>query len=168
MKSRTIVGMGENGPGAPSGHAPAHVAKDLPGRIVAGDPRDATARVAARSALVERFDRRPIVGIVWHGALEKQLVGPELALEDVALRQIDDLLDVRRGEQLGVDHVIREAGREALDGVEHGPAEIVFLVRPASTPQLIRRMPAEQIDRVLAGGRQGVVDHARRHRRDER
>ena len=65
------------------------------------------------AAEVETFDRgsrrQPVL---------PHLVRGDLALEDVAPREADALLDVGRAEHLVLEDLLAEAGCEALDQVE--------------------------------------------------
>src|SRR4051812_50140289 len=79
---------------------------------------------------VEAFDRRarrqPVL---------PHLVRRDLALEDVALREPDALLDVRRPEHLVTLDEAGEIGREAGDQVDELLGDLVAAGRPA---QLVR------------------------------
>lgn len=46
------------------------------------------------------IDKRSIIGIVRYRTLEKQLIGSELALEDVTVQEIHARFDIFRNEEL--------------------------------------------------------------------
>ena len=100
--------------------APA-VLQDLARRVVARDAGDAAARMGRRAAEIEPADRASIVGKTRRRALPEQLVERQFAVEDVAVRDVQDLLDVGRQQHLHVDDLRGEAGRELVDHAQHVP-----------------------------------------------
>ena len=77
--------------------------------------------------------------------------------------QTGDALDVQRRDDLPVQNLRLEAGREALDRVHHGVAERFALgVGPAAV-QLVRRILHEDRHHVLSGRRHPRIDHRREH-----
>src|SRR5579885_17034 len=145
----------------------APVLQDLARGVVAGNTRDAAARMAVGAALIERRDGRAVIGVMRHRALEEELIGRQLAMKDVALRQADDLLEIGRKQHLHVDDAVREAGREVVDDAEHVADEVVALLRPVAVLELVGRVAAEEVDDMLGGGGQRVVEDGRHDGGDE-
>ncbi len=102
-----------------------------------------------------------------HRALEEELVGGELALEDMTLRQADDALDILRQEDLHGDDLAGESRRELVHDRHDIADEIVALDRPVAVLQRVGRVAAEEVDDMLAGRRQRAIDDGRHHRGDE-
>src|SRR5215217_3997970 len=75
---------------------PAPVAPDLPHAVVSRDGADATTGVGRRGGLVEAPDRSPVVCITGGRSHVEELLGRELAVEDVAPDEPDILLHVVR------------------------------------------------------------------------
>ena len=72
-------------------------------------------------------DRRAVLRPVGHRPEEEQLLERELALEDVALGQADDALDVRRREHLAVEDRALQVRRVLGERVDDRVAERLAL-----------------------------------------
>lgn len=66
---------------------------------------------------MEAGDRRAVVGVVRDPPFPEQLLEGELAVEDVALRQSDDRLDVLGHQDLGIG---LECGRKGYTKARRG------------------------------------------------
>ena len=82
----------------------------------------------------------------------------QLTVENVALRRVDDSLDVRRQQDLAVDDTAGETRRQLVDRIKDVLHESRARVFPVSALEGIRRMAAEQIHDMLSGWRQCVID----------
>src|SRR5918999_1087596 len=91
------------------------VLEDLSRGVVAGNARDAAPRMRRGAAQIQPSDRAAVVGEARRRALPEQLVVRQLAMEDLAVRDVENLLDVGRQQHLHVDDLRGEAGRELLD-----------------------------------------------------
>src|SRR5262245_27514757 len=91
------------------------VLQDLAGGIVPGYARYPAARVRRRSALVETPDQRAVVGVMRRRPMEEQLFEREFPVKEVAMRCVDDPLDLRGQQQLFGNDAVAEAGRKRVD-----------------------------------------------------
>src|SRR3954464_7042455 len=103
---------------------------------IEGDHRSGGVR--CRAAEVEALHRRarfepPI----------PHLIRERLALEDVAPGEADALLDVRRAEDLGLDHAVAKIGRIGLDQLEGRLADLIPARVPVAVGELVRRVLGE-------------------------
>src|SRR5215204_4217760 len=81
---------------------PATVAPDLPHAVVRRDGAHPAAGVGGRGGLVEAPDRGPVICVTGGWPHVEELLGRELAVEDVAPDEPDVLLHVVRPEHLAV------------------------------------------------------------------
>src|SRR5258707_1993588 len=79
--------------GSPS-KPPAPILQDRLRGVVAGRPGDAAARMRARAAVVEAFERSAVVRIAQHRPRPEQLVERERAVEDVAADEPELLFQI--------------------------------------------------------------------------
>src|SRR6202011_808610 len=100
------------------------------------------------------LDRCSVVCKVRHGPLKEQLIERQLALEDVALREADDLLDVRSHEKLVRNHIVGEARREPVHGLQYDLFKARLLGAPVGILQLVGGVATEEIDNVFSRGSQ--------------
>ena len=70
---------------------------------------DTAARMRARAAQIETFQRHPVIGRANHRTSAEQLIKPHLAVEDVAADQSEAALEIERGMDLPADHRLCEA-----------------------------------------------------------
>src|SRR6266513_3473759 len=106
------------------------VREDLAGRVVSGNARDAPARVRGRAALVQADYRGAVVRPLGCGTLPEKLSSREFAVEDMALGQADDGLEVRRHERLDSDDLCGKPGCHLLEHLEGRLRQMRLLVRP--------------------------------------
>src|SRR5439155_15368157 len=93
---------------------------------------DPAAGVRSRAALPVAADRRAVLRPTRHRPQEEELLQCQLALEDVALGEARDALDVGRRQHLAVQDQRLDVGRVAAQGLHHGVAErLALLVGPA-------------------------------------
>src|SRR5882762_1986097 len=90
------------------------VTENLARGVVPRYPRHAAARMSGGCALEQTLDWRPIVRPVRDGTLPEQLVRRELPVEDMALRQTHDALEVGWHEHLEINDLLREARRHRI------------------------------------------------------
>ena len=64
------------------------------------------------------------------GTLPEQLIGRELAVEDMALGQPDDGLQVRRDQRLETDDLCGKPGRHLFEHRERRVGQIRLLIGP--------------------------------------
>src|SRR5215217_8011603 len=100
--------------------------------------------------------------------LEEELVGQQFPMENVALRQCEQIFQVRRQQHLHVDNLAAETGSKAIHSVQHILEKRGAVLSPTAGFELVWGMPSEQIDDVLPCRREGIVDNRRNHRRYER
>src|SRR5215204_6472825 len=81
---------------------PAPVAPDLPHAVVRRDGAHPAAGVGGRRGLVEAPDRGPVIRVSWCRPHVEELLGRELAVEDVATDEPDILLHVIGPEHLAM------------------------------------------------------------------
>src|SRR5215213_1909599 len=98
---------------------PAPVAPDLPHAVVSRDGADATTGVGRRGGLVEAPDRSPVICVTGGWSHVEELLGRELAVEDVAPDEPDILLHVVRPEDLAVQDRSLQVGRQLAVAVDH-------------------------------------------------
>ena len=84
----------------------------------AGMPVTPPPRVRRRRALVQALDRRRVVGVAGRRTHVEQLLGRELAVEDVAADQAVVLLHLVRADHLAVDDRLLEVRRELVVAVD--------------------------------------------------
>src|SRR5204862_1845588 len=106
------------------------VLEDFACRVVSGNTGDAAPRVRGRAALVQADDRRAVVGPMGCGTLPEQLIGRELAVEDMALGQPDDGLEVRRDQRLETDDLCGKPGRHLFEHRERRLGQLRLLIGP--------------------------------------
>src|SRR3954471_1023397 len=94
------------------------VAHDLARRVESGDTGDATAAVRRAARLVQPRDRRAEVGVPGRGSHVEELVGGELAVEDVAADQAVLVLHLERPDHLPVEDRVPKTGRDRVDAVD--------------------------------------------------
>ena len=90
---------------------------------------------------------------------EGQLVGGQLAVEDVALGEADYLLQVPGGDEVLVQDRFAQARHVLLEGVDDGLAEGLAFVRPGlgAALAMVGGVLHEAGDDMLARGRHGGV-----------
>ena len=97
---------------------------------MAGQARDAAARVAAGAAQVQARDRRGIARRARDRAQHHELVQAEFAVVPVAAVHVEFLLQVRRGQQFRAGDLLADAGGVLLQLVDEQLPERV----PAGFP----------------------------------
>jgi hypothetical protein len=102
------------------------------------------------------------------GSLEEELIGQQLPVKDVALRQREHVFEIGRQQHLHIEDAAREAGREFIHNAEHVTHEGLAMLGPGSTAQLVGRVSAEHVDDVLSRRGEGVVDERGDDGGDER
>src|SRR5690348_4343597 len=146
---------------------PAQIGEDHPCRIVSRCARDAAARMRAGGAVIEAGERPAIIGMSQHRPGGEELVEGERAMKDVAAGEPELALEVERGKTLRRDHAGAEAGRVALDRVEHQLGHLVAAVVPrAAVGQGGGDVLAKEARHMRAGRRQAVVECRRNHHLD--
>src|SRR5215210_4138267 len=98
---------------------PAPVAPDLPHAVVRRDGAHPTAGVGGRGGLVEALYRGAVVRITGSRPHVEELLGGELAVEDVAPDEPDVLLHVVRPEHLAVQDRPLQVRRQLTVAVDH-------------------------------------------------
>src|SRR5215212_6956327 len=98
---------------------PATVAPDLPHAVVRRDGAYTTTGVRGRRGLVEAPYRGPVVRVTWGRPHVEELLGRELAVEDVPPDEPDLLLHVVRPEHLTVHDRTLEVRRQLSVAVDH-------------------------------------------------
>src|SRR5215217_7040958 len=98
---------------------PAPVAPDLPHTVVRRDGADATTGVGGRRGLVEAPDRGPVICVTGSRPHVEELLGRELAVEDVAPDEPYILLHVVRPEHLAVQDGSLQVRRQLAVAVDH-------------------------------------------------
>src|SRR3989442_1992088 len=93
------------------------------------------------------------------GTQEEQLMQRQLAGEDVAFRKAGDLLDVERRDDLPVQNLRFESGREVLDRVHDRVAERLTLRVGPTAVQVVRCVLHENRHNVLPRRRHTRIDH---------
>ena len=110
------------------------------------------------AAEVEAGDRRPVARVAGNGTEREELAGSHRALEDVAAREVEDALEVRRRQHLAVEDRALEVGRVRVEQVEAAVREGVTLVVPGSVAKLVRGVLHEHRHQMAAGRRDRRVD----------
>src|SRR6476659_9129015 len=129
-----------------------------------GDPsrraHDAPTRVRRGAAHPEIPNRRPVPGPAGNRSVEEQLFQGELPLEDVALGESGDVLDVLRRDELLPDDVAADVGEALLDRVDHVMPERLALgvVPDLAVGQVIRGVLDEAAHDVVARRRHRGID----------
>ena len=95
------------------------VLQDPAGAEQSGDAGDPAAAVGGRRALVEPPDRRGEVGVARRRAHVEELVGGELAVEDVPADQAVLVLHLVGPDDLAVDDGLLEVGGQVVVAVDH-------------------------------------------------
>src|SRR5262245_19076926 len=90
-------------------------AQDLAGGVAAAGSHHAAARVRARAAQVEAFDRRAVARPAGNRSQEEDLVRRDLAVEDVPAGEPEALLEVEGREHLAVHDRAAEVRRVLRD-----------------------------------------------------
>ena len=127
------------------------------GRVVAGRPGHAAARVGTRAAQVQAPDRGGVPGPARHRPHVEQLAGRDVAVEDVALGQPVVALQVQRGEHLPGQHRRGHTRRELRDPGQDPVAELVPPAVPGPLGQPVGHVLDEARHDVPAfGGQRGV------------
>src|SRR5258705_7389729 len=87
------------------------VAQDFGCSVATGGAHDATARMSRGAANIETANRRAVLRIARHRAVEQQLIERQLALENVALGQSDLGFELAWRAYLHMDDAVAEARR---------------------------------------------------------
>src|SRR5882724_9550989 len=98
--------------------------------IVAGRTGDAAAGMGTRATVIEAPERSAIVCIAQHGPRREQLVEREGAVEDVAAERAELLFQIERAQGLARDDARLEAGRVAVDRVDHHVGDFFTMIMP--------------------------------------
>ena len=126
---------------------------------------------APDAAVIEARQRPAIVGIAEHRA------GPRTADRATARRgrcrrrsRPNTLLEIERAQRLAADDAGLEAGRIAVDGVDHqvGDGVLAMSVPRPAVGQLRRHVLAEQARHMRPARRQRVVERRRDDQLDDR
>src|SRR5262249_49894903 len=135
----------------PDGLAERSSAQDLAGRIEAGGPHDAAARVSGRAAQVQAADRGRVACVAGNRTEREELAGGHRALEDVSAGEVEDALEVGRCQHLAVYDGALEVRRVLVHHVEAAIGEYVALLIPGAVAELVRRVLDEHRHQVLPG-----------------
>src|SRR5829696_441423 len=98
---------------------PATVAPDLPHAVVRRDGADTATGVRGRRGLVETPYRGPVVRVTWGRPHVEELLGRELAVEDIAPDESDLLLHIVGPEHLAVHDRPLEVRRQLSVAVDY-------------------------------------------------
>src|SRR5205085_5408544 len=99
--------------------------QDRHGGVAPRGSHDAAARMRARAALVKTADRRAISRPGGRGTQEEHLLQAELTLEDIALGEADDALDVGRSDDLPMNDRSGQIRRVFGKRIYHRIAELL-------------------------------------------
>src|SRR5258708_5455491 len=117
-----------------------------------------------RAAHIKVVDGSAIVGPSGYGAKKKELLERKLALKNIALREPEFALEIKRGEDLAADDDVFDIGRVLGDGADHVVAESFFLIVPGALGKFVRRVLHEAGEHVFAGRRDaGISDTGNDH-----
>ena len=119
--------------------------------------------MGSRAALPVAVDRGAVLGPRRHRPQEEQLLEGQLSLEDVALGEPRDALDVGGRQDLAMENARRQIGRVASQGGDHRvPEGLALGVVPAAV-QGVGRILDEDAHHVLARWCHAGIDHRRDH-----
>ncbi len=94
------------------------------------------------------------MGAFWRRSLREELIGRDLAMEDVSIGHAVALLDIHRTEHLASDHGVGEIGGELGQRRNDAVGHLVFhLIGPRAALEAIGRILAEHRDRMFTRGR---------------
>src|SRR5688572_2053272 len=128
-------------------------------RIMAGGAGDSSARVSARSAQVQAFERHPVIRGADHRPGAEQLVEAHLAVENIAADQPEAALEIERRMDLASEHRLREPRRMGVNRRDDRVRGLLALMIPAPAgPEVETEMLAEQGRDMLALGRQARIE----------
>ena len=88
-------------------------------RVVPRCTRHAAAWVLTRATQIEPADWHAVIGVSQHRACGKKLIGRHSAMEDIAVGQAEDALQIEWRETLPSNHACFEAGRIGFDSIDH-------------------------------------------------
>ena len=131
------------------------------GRLPAGDAADAAAPVGGGAAVVEAGDRRAVVGVAGRGPHVEQLLGRQLAVEDVAADQAVLLLHLVRTHDVAVGDRGGEPGRDLVVEVDQPVGVRLELLGVRRLAPLVRDVLGEQREDVRAVGVHRLVERGR-------
>ena len=118
------------------------------------------AGVSARATQIEAGYWHSIAGVSRHRAGGKKLAERQCAMEDVAIGQAKDSLQIEWGETLPGDYACIESGRIGLHCVDHQVGDGFAMLIPGGT---IRKLwcdvLAEQARDVRSGRGEAIVEH---------
>src|SRR5215208_8179118 len=132
-------------------------------RVVARHARDAAARVGRRARKVQSLDWRPVIGKAANRPSEERLVDREIAMVHMTSMQVEPELQLARGQDFAIDHMLAEPRRVALDQGQDLGQHFGSQRREAALIGLVNDVPAEYRDEMHPFGRQRVVAQARHH-----
>src|SRR5215210_493036 len=124
-------------------------------RIVAGRAGDAAARMRARTAQIEAFERHAVIGVADHRPSAEQLVEAHLPMENVATDEAEAALEIERRVDLAADYRLGEPRRVCIHGGNDRIGGLLSLLVPtAAGTEFEPKMLAEQRRDVPSLGRQ--------------
>ena len=127
-------------------------------RIESRRARHAAARMRAGAAEIERADRRRVTRMARQRAHEEELVGPQVAVEDVALGDAEDVLEIERRVEPRGDQRRLDRRHEARDLLQELALEPLALEAPVGARQPVRQVLHEAGHHVAAARRERVVE----------
>src|SRR5215210_218275 len=126
------------------------VCEDLFRGVAAWCPEDCAPGPGACSAEVEVLYGSAIAGVAGDGAALEHLLGQDLAVEDVAARYPDARFYIRWTEHLDPFDGSGQVGCVLSERLDDVVPDLLSPLRPCPLRQLVRRVLAEQAQRVLA------------------
>src|SRR4051812_1033403 len=140
---------------------PSQVAPDLAHAVVRRDGADPAAGVRRRGGLVQAPDRGPVIRVARGRAHVEELLGRELAVEDVAPDETDFLLHVVGPDHLAVHDGALEVRRELGVAVDHAVRVRFELFSMRLFGPFVRYPLREQRHDMVPLGTQRAVEHGR-------
>src|SRR5260221_14211906 len=128
-------------------------------RVMSRCASPAAAGKRTRAAQIESGDRHAVIGVSKHWARGKELIERQRTMEDVAVGQAEDALQIEWRETLPPDHARFEARRMGLYRLNHEVGDGFAVLFPRRAIGKLRcDVLAEQACHVRAGWREAVVE----------
>src|SRR5712692_11432 len=134
-------------------------AEDLAGGVPAGDAHDASARMGGGAAEVQALDGSAVPRVAGDGPEREELGRSHRALENIAAREIEDALEIERGQHLTRQHRAAKVRRVLVEQVDAPIGKALAQLVPIRLPQRVGRVLDEDRHEMLARRRYRRIHH---------
>src|SRR5215469_2183148 len=125
--------------------------------------------MGARATQIKSSNGHAVSGKSTNRARRKELIECHGAMEDIAIRQAKNALQIQRGQALSGDHARLETWRIRFDGIEHQIGHSLTMLVPGRAVRKLRAyMLTEEARHMRARRRQAIVDRRWDHQFNNR